>query len=267
MSELRQPRIWLIGLFSSALLASCGSTPVQTVIPTPVPNIPAPIVTPTVDVQSLRITNQNWGAVQQRPTSYVGARVALSGEIFNVERSATEVGIQIWTDPLHAEGNTVVVFPLAGSPSVGIGDRVDVEGKVVGEFVGSNDSGKELKLPKVEADRVEVASRATPSPSAAAAAAAPSAKPAASASASASPISAGYYRVAGTASAGLTVRQSPSSTAGKLGLLAEGVVVEVVDGAPAGWAHVQGTGFNGYAARSYLSGPVARPSQSARLTH
>jgi len=145
------------------------------------PIAPGPTAAPpaaTPNPATLSFTNQNWGQVSQAPQNYVGASVHLSGQVFNVEQDASRIGVQIWTDPLHAQGNTVVVFPKAGFPAVGNGDQIQVDGSVMSVFAGKNDSGQ---VPKVEATKVSILSHASPTPSVAARASAyATSKPAAS---------------------------------------------------------------------------------------
>ena len=181
------------------LLAACGGSqagasdvttmaPVARTSPTSAsaaafaaPIAPGPTAAPpaaTPNPASLSFTNRNWGQVSQAPQSYVGASVHLSGQVFKVEQDASRIGVQIWTDPLHAQGNTVVVFPKAGFPAVGNGDQIQVDGSVMSVFAGKNDSGQ---VPKVEATKVSILSHASPTPSVAARASAyATSKPAAS---------------------------------------------------------------------------------------
>ena len=135
-------------------------------------------------------TNQNWGLAVSNPSRYKGSTVTLTGQVFNVEQDASRVGIQIWTDPLRGQGNTIVVFPKQGSPDVHKDDQVEVQGTLDGTFSGKSDDGETLTLPRVQAASVKVVQHASPAPAAAASASA-AAKPSASTPAATSAPAAG----------------------------------------------------------------------------
>ena len=250
------------------LLAACGSRPAAKEPSTPIPTIPTVAPSPAQSGSGLTFTNQNWGAVAQDPEKYVGANVHLTGQVFNLEEDQTRVAIQIWTDPLHGEGNTVVVFPKAGFPSVAKGDQVQVAGQLVSLFAGVNDSGSPLKLPKVEATRLSVLSHSSPQPSPSSSVEGvntrrplpATATPRPAPTATPRPIAPGRFRVVGTGRGGLSVRTGPVISARKLGVVHEGGMLQVIAQAAPGWAEVLGANFRGYVSRDYLAGPVAGPA-------
>jgi hypothetical protein len=230
----------------------------------------------------VNFTNENWGQAVANPAKFKGSSVDITGQVINVEEDATRYGVQIWTDPLRGEGNTVVVFPKQGFPTVHKSDSIEVQGTLDNVFNGKNDSGQTLTLPHVTATAVKIvkaapsgstgspsaspvpAAPASARPSASAAPAGPpsaSASSAASASASPAPSVAGSpYRVAGSGAIGLAVRSGPSTAQTKLGVVHDGEIVSVVSQS-AGWGKVQGDGFSGYSSMSYL---VAAPTASGQ---
>jgi hypothetical protein len=277
------------GIAAALVLSACGAQPAPAVKPTALSGIP------TIDARAATaapapppdlLTNANWAAVAADPLKFVGRGVTISGQVFNLEEDQSRVGLQMYTDPLHAAGNTVVVYPKQGFPPVVKGDQVEVEGKLVGTFSGKADSGQVLTLPKVEASSVRVLNRASASAVASASASA-SAAPPASARPSVSaapprpppqpapppaptatprPVTAGIFRVAGTGASGLTVRAGPNATQARLGVVHDGDLLQVVAQAAPGWAQVTGSGFNGFVATPYLTGPLNVPNpQLAKL--
>ena len=278
----RRQTLAYLGAFFSLSLAACAGTAAPPVsspdLPTAVPPIPTAV--PTV-VPTVVFTNSNWGATAGDPARYTGSPVTLTGEIFNVETDDTRTAFQMWTDPLRGEGNTVVTYLKKGFPDVQKGDQVEVQGKLIGEFNGKNDSGETLKLPKVAADSVKLLNQATPAPTASGAAAAAAAAAAAtavsgtatpSARASGAPtatpaqIVAGVYKVQGSEPTGLAVRRGPGLTQAKLGVVHDGGFVQVVGPSSPGWAEVKGDGFSGFVSRLYLTGPTPDNPTLSKLT-
>jgi hypothetical protein len=261
-----------LGILTLAvLLGACGgAAPPPSSTPSAAPATPSPGAGSAGSQPTGPITNRTWLTVADNPGQYLGAPVDLTGQVINVEQDATRTGIQLWTDPLRAAGNTVVTFPRAGFPEIHVGDQVEVEGTLASVFTGKNDAGTVLNLPKVEASIVSVTARAsaTPAPAPAASAPAVPARPSPSSSATPAPTAApqpigpGPFRVSGTGASGLSVREGPSAGARRLGFVHDGDVVQVVAQAAPGWAQIRGSGFSGYAAREYLSGPVQPANQT-----
>ncbi|MBV8086551.1 MAG: SH3 domain-containing protein [Chloroflexi bacterium] len=303
----------LAGTLAGMLLASCGgsagpssnptsngasASAVAAALASVVPAIPTivPSSSANSQPQQLNFTNQNWGQAVLNPARFKGSTVDITGQVINVEEDATRYGIQIWTDPLRGEGNTVVVFPKQGFPTVHKSDSVEVQGTLDEVFTGKNDSGQSLTLPHVTASAVKIVKAApisgtgsSPSPSAAAPASSagaspvssPSSSPAAApsasssantsaaASAGASPTASAAgtpYRVAGSGAIGLAVRSGPSTAQTKLGVVHDGEIIDVVSQS-AGWAKVQGDGFSGYSSMAYLvAAPTAASQPLAKLS-
>ncbi len=282
-----------VSIAAALALSACGAQPAPAVKPTALSGIPtvdaraaapapagAPPASPAIPGV---LTNANWAGVAADPGKFVGSGVNITGQVFNVEEDQTRVGLQMYTDPLHAAGNTVVVYPKQGFPSVVKGDQVEVEGKLVGTFSGKADGGQLLTLPKVEASSLRVLNRA--SASASALASAPAAPPASeqpgvsaapppsapkppppAPTAAPRPVTAGIFRVAGTGAGGLTVRAGPNTGQARLGVVHDGDLLQVVSQAAPGWAQVTGSGFGGFVATQYLAGPLNLPNpQLARL--
>ncbi len=228
-----------------------------------------------------RFTNDNWSAVLAAPSANRGASVSISGRVFNLEQDAARDAVQIWTDPAHQSGNTVVVFARASAPAVKLNDVVQAEGTLDGELVAKDAAGQTVHLPRVQASRVSLvqagASAQGPASAASASAqgsasASPASVAAASAQGSASAAAAsvaasarppagpsGIYRVAGSGPGGLAVRGLPGTTQPKLGVVHDGDLLNVVGPAPGapGWVQVLGAGFSGFVSLDYLTGPVA----------
>ncbi len=263
-----------LGCAAAAVLvaaAACGGKPGANAVPTLAPG-PIPVVTaadggaPNASAGSAAapaaagpFTNQNWGVVTADPARYIGAAVSLSGQVFNVEQDATRQAVQMWTDPLHAQGNTVVVFPKDGFPVVKQNDEVNVAGTLESEFVGRSDSGEVLRLPRVLASSVSVTKAAAANASAGASARPLSSVAGASVSASGSPaavLAAGIYRVANAGPNGLNIRRGANVNQVKIGVVHDGELVRVTGSGGQGWSQIAGDGFSGYAFNEYLTGPV-----------
>ncbi|HLY67845.1 MAG TPA: SH3 domain-containing protein [Chloroflexota bacterium] len=266
----------MVGIGGVVLLAACAgpeANPAPTASVQYIPTI-APAASASVSGNALSdFTNGNWGMVTSDPAKFVGAHATLRGEVFNVEQDETRVGLQMWTDPLHGSGNTIVVYPKQGFPVVTKGDQVEVEGKVMSAFSGTTDAGEVLKLPKVEASSVRIISVSSAAPSSGVSAGASvsgsaspspsagdsprsSASPALTPTASAQPIAPGLFKVQGSEPTGLAIRAGPGINRQRLGVVHDGGVVGVLGQAAPGWAQVKGDGFTGYASMVYLS-PIA----------
>lgn len=128
----------------------------------------SPTATPELPLEVL--TNENWEVASQDADRYRGTSVALVGEVFNVlEDSEGYHRFQIYTDPKAKRGNTHIV--VKGGPVVKKGYQVRVAGTLLGVRVSTAVSGRELRIPEVEAESVEVIGppsvvtpTATPSP-------------------------------------------------------------------------------------------------------
>ncbi|MHB8618874.1 MAG: SH3 domain-containing protein [Chloroflexota bacterium] len=237
----------MLAAFAPLLVAAaCGGTAS--------PNAPTPAATGRATpaaVPPAKFTERNWGQVEFQAGSsdlgqYRAVPVELTGQVFNVEATATQVGMQIWVYPTQAEGNTVVVYPKAGNPTVHSGDQVRVEGVVDGVLVRKDDQGRTLRLPRVLARHVTVL-HATAAPHVATPT--PSPSPASTA------YSSRAYVVSGTPAGRLNVRDGPRLGAARKGGLRNGDLVVLVRRAPAGWDEIRGADFTGFAAAEYLAGP------------
>ncbi|MHB1159673.1 MAG: hypothetical protein ACYC3V_04995 [Chloroflexota bacterium] len=144
--------------------AGQGGTPAKTEQSSPRGNDSA---TPTV------LNTENWELVAQDPERYKGSPVVVDGEVFNVlDESDGYFRFQIYTDPTAAKGNTHVA--VKSDPKVKKGYQVRATGTVKGIRVSRSVSGKELKIPEIEAETVEITgppsvvtptATSTPSPS------------------------------------------------------------------------------------------------------
>lgn len=101
------------------------------------------------------LDNQSWGLVAQNADRYQGSPVILEGEVFNVLGESEGYNrFQMYTDAAKAEGNTHVA--TKSDPKVKNGYQVRVMGTVRGFRVSRSVTGKELRIPEVEAERVEI---------------------------------------------------------------------------------------------------------------
>jgi hypothetical protein len=100
-------------------------------------------------------TNENWATVVSDPGSYKDDAVNPVGRVFNIERDADKVALQVWMDPKNSEMNTIVGY---GDPSFQVAedDYVRVTGTVVDKFEGENAFGQSLTVPVVKADTLKV---------------------------------------------------------------------------------------------------------------
>lgn len=139
-----------------------GGTPAKTEQSSPGGNESA---TPTA------LNTENWDLVAQDADRYKGSPVVVEGEVFNVlGESDGYFRFQIYTDPTAAKGNTHVA--VKSDPKVKKGYQVRATGTVKGVRVSRSVSGKELKIPEIEAETVEITGppsivtpTATPTPS------------------------------------------------------------------------------------------------------
>jgi hypothetical protein len=155
----------MLTLISCALLVACSpsegdqdqqgidSTQQSNIVsiqPSPGAEVSAPD-TATADV----FNNENWEEVVQDADRFKGAAVTLTGEVFNVlEGSDGYNRFQIYTDPAAKRGNTHIA--VRGGPAVKKGYQVRVTGTLLGVRVATAVSGRELRIPEVEAESVEV---------------------------------------------------------------------------------------------------------------
>ncbi len=101
------------------------------------------------------LTNESWEQVSRDPDRYKGARVAITGEVFNVLGQVDGFHrFQIYTDAAAAKGNTHVASK--DDPGVKQGYQVRVVGTLRGLRVSRAVSGAELRVPEVEAESVEI---------------------------------------------------------------------------------------------------------------
>jgi hypothetical protein len=257
-----------LALLSCLSLAACGQSSAAGATPTPAS---IPVVTPPGSIAPApapaasaaggpRFTNDNWSAVEAAPGANRGAPVSITGRVFNLEQDQSREAVQLWTDPARQTGNTVVVFPKSGAPPLKKDDMVKVVGELDGEFVGKTDSGEVLHLPRVQATSITLLgpNGAAPTPTATGVVAGatviktlpPSPSPV-------RPLPPGIYRVTGTEPTGLNIRVGPALNQPKLGVLHDGALVQVISSPPgSNYVQVSGSGFNGYAARAYLTGPL-----------
>lgn len=102
------------------------------------------------------LTNDSWAAVSQDPDRYKGFRVDITGEVFNVLGHAEgNLLFQIYTDPQASKGNTHVVTRDLPRP-VKEGYQVKVTGVLAGTRISRSVSGRELRIPEVNAQSVEI---------------------------------------------------------------------------------------------------------------
>ncbi|HUZ76740.1 MAG TPA: SH3 domain-containing protein [Chloroflexota bacterium] len=263
-------------LLACLLLAACGGTakaparasvsPIASASAFPTAVAPPPVASTPV-APPAKFTDDNWGlavfqATQSDLSQFKGIPVEISGQVFNVEQDATNVGAQMWVYPTQGEGNTVVVFPKAGNPSVSKGQTIQVIGTVDGVLVRPNSQGTSLRLPRVAATKVTIeGGGGAPATPAAAVSGGATASTAASASKAAA-----YYEVVGTPGPGLNIRTGPGVNYARKGILHNGSFIQVLAQPVRGWYRIQGANFSGYASAAYLrAASVASPKLAPLL--
>lgn len=101
------------------------------------------------------LTNENWEIASQEADRHKGESVTLTGEVFNLLGSYDGFHhFQIYTDPQARKGNTHVA--VREDPRLKKGYQVLVVGTVRGTLVTKAVSGRELRVPEVEAEKVEI---------------------------------------------------------------------------------------------------------------
>ncbi len=101
------------------------------------------------------LTNDDWEVASRDIEKYRGVSVVLEGEVFNVLDDADGYHrFQIYTDASAKRGNTHVA--VKEDPRVKRGYQVRVVGVVAGVRVAQAVSGRELRIPEVEAQSVEI---------------------------------------------------------------------------------------------------------------
>jgi len=118
----------------------------------------------TATTEAAAHSNADWATVASDPDAYEGDPVELVGRVFNVQRDADAVVLQVWMDPKNSELNTIVGYD---DPTFKVAERdyVRVVGSVKGKYEGENAFGAKITVPTVTADMlrvVDAAAAATP---------------------------------------------------------------------------------------------------------
>lgn len=110
---------------------------------------------PTTTTTTELFTAENWATLMLDLESHIGAQVDIVGKVFQIEKAADGVWMQVWADPVNAEWNTIIGFADPGFV-VTEDDYVHAVGTITEIFKGTNAFGAELELPRVVADTLEV---------------------------------------------------------------------------------------------------------------